>query len=277
MKSQKHRLAFLDSIEKVAKKFEGEASSKGYADNLKAIIEYHKRQVHPLPHITPETVKANNNITELEQWSRDVFAYNGDSIIYDIWNRAGEVRNDDKVKQFSAQLKSEYCDQVMDFNEEEREFFELFQKCIPLTEKEFLMKQMAENPVLEETLKHSSDIHILEEIEAFYNEHIEAEKKIVDTLVADNNPTDVVDELRDLATISNAHYIGSRKYKTLAHELTLLADKHPEEYSAFLEKIQAMGNHHAQPNAPFAARVQLGVRLFNSLTQISDHLGYDEM
>eukprot|EP01060_Flectonema_neradi_P022199 TRINITY_DN30476_c0_g1_i1.p1 TRINITY_DN30476_c0_g1~~TRINITY_DN30476_c0_g1_i1.p1 ORF type:complete len:492 (+),score=129.46 TRINITY_DN30476_c0_g1_i1:56-1531(+) len=277
LESQKHRLSFLDAIEKVAKKFEGEAASKGYADNLKALVDYHKRQVHPLPHITPETVKANGNITELEQWSRDVFAYNGDDIIFDIWNKAGEVRGNEQVKAFTAQLKSEFKDQVEDFNEEEREFFELFQKCIPLTEKEFLSKQMSENPVLEETLKHSSDVHILEEIEAFYNEHIEAEKKIVDALVSGGAASDIVDELRDLATISNAHYIGSRKYKTLAHELSLLADKHPEEYASFLEKITAMGNHHAQPNAPFAARVELGARLFNTLTEISDQLGYDEM
>ena len=177
---------------------------------------------------------------------------------------------------------------------------------IPLTEKEFLAKQMAENPVLEETLKHSSDIHILEEIEAFYNEHIEAEKAVVDVLVAGGAKETLANNLREVsskvcpakggevglvlraqhththtynppASQSNAHYIGARKYKTLAHELTFLADKNPEEYAAFREKIQAMGNHHAQPNAPFAARVVLGNHLFDSLIEVSDQLSYDEM
>ena len=57
---------------------------------------------------------------------------------------------------------------------------------------------MAENPVLEDTLKHSSDIHILEEIEAFYNEHIEAEKAIVDVLVGGESPQEIANKLREV-------------------------------------------------------------------------------
>ncbi|KAJ9472334.1 cytochrome C oxidase subunit IV [Diplonema papillatum] len=275
--SPKHRLAFLDAIQKVEEQLQGEASSPEKKQALEAMCAFYKRQVHPYPHITPEAVKKSNDIAELEKWSRDIFYYSGDSIILDIWARAGEVRKSPETTAFAHQIKAEYDDQVVDFNEEERLFFELFQKSIPLTEKEFLMKQMAENPVLEETLKHSDDIHILEEIEAFYNEHIEAEKAIVDVLVSGAGPTEMVDKLRETGSQSNAHYVGARKYKTLSHELTLLAEKYPEEYASFREKIQAMGNHHSQPAAPFAARVTLGIRLFDSLTDISDQMSVDEM
>eukprot|EP00755_Sulcionema_specki_P012190 Sspe_Gene.50745::Locus_28230_Transcript_2_2_Confidence_0.667_Length_1836::g.50745::m.50745 len=273
--SQKHRLAFLDAIERVKEQFKGEASGKEAA--LEEMIAFYKRQVHPYPHITPDSIKKSNDINELEEWARSLFYYNADSLIYDIWKRAGEVQKKPEVTTFAELTQAEYEDQVVDFEEEEREFFELFQKCIPLTEKEFLLKQMAENPVLEETLKHSNDIHILEEIEAFYNEHIEAEKAVVDILMSSKSATEMADDIRAIGATSNAHYIGARKYKTLAHELCLLADRHPEEYSSFLEKIKAWGNHHAQPNAPFQARVTLGTKLFESLVAVSDKLTIDEI
>eukprot|EP01061_Rhynchopus_euleeides_P034343 TRINITY_DN58127_c0_g1_i1.p2 TRINITY_DN58127_c0_g1~~TRINITY_DN58127_c0_g1_i1.p2 ORF type:complete len:495 (+),score=247.05 TRINITY_DN58127_c0_g1_i1:64-1548(+) len=277
MDSQKHRLAFLDAIAKVEKEFGEQAKSAENKAALDLLTSFYKRQVHPYPHITPESVRKCTDVATLEQWARDLFYYNGDALVLDIWARAGELRNCSKTVAFAKTIKAEFEDQVVDFEEEEREFLELFQKSIPLTEKEFLAKQMAENPVLEETLKHSSDIHILEEIEAFYNEHIEAEKAIVDVLVSGDAPEVVANKLREVGTKSNAHYIGARKYKTLAHELTLLADKFPEEYASFREKITAMGNHHAQPNAPFAARVVLGTHLFDALVQVSDLLSYDEM
>eukprot|EP01064_Diplonema_japonicum_P017978 TRINITY_DN2651_c1_g1_i1.p1 TRINITY_DN2651_c1_g1~~TRINITY_DN2651_c1_g1_i1.p1 ORF type:complete len:494 (+),score=175.60 TRINITY_DN2651_c1_g1_i1:54-1535(+) len=277
IESPKHRLAFLDAISKIESQMDGEAATPEKKAALKAVADFYRRQVHPLEAITPEAIKNCTDINTLEQWSRDLFYYNGDELLFDCWARAGELRKDASVGVFAAQVQSEFNDQVIDFNEEERQFFELFQKSIPLTEKEFLMKQMAENPVLEETLKHSSDIHILEEIEAFYNEHIEAEKAVVDVLVGDAPVAEMVDSLREVGSVSNAHYIGARKYKTLAHELTFLADKHPEEYASFLEKVTAMGNHHAQPTAPFAARVILGTRLFDSLVSISDQLSHDEL
>eukprot|EP01063_Lacrimia_lanifica_P027218 TRINITY_DN3796_c0_g1_i1.p1 TRINITY_DN3796_c0_g1~~TRINITY_DN3796_c0_g1_i1.p1 ORF type:complete len:495 (+),score=247.89 TRINITY_DN3796_c0_g1_i1:48-1532(+) len=276
MDSPKHRLGFLDAIDKIEEQFAGEATGEK-AQALKTLADFYRRQVHPYPHITPKAIAASNSVDELEQWSRDLFYYSGDSMIFDIWRRAGEIRGDKSAMTFADQIQAEFEDQVVDFNEEEREFFDLFKKVIPLTEKEFLLKQMAENPVLEETLKHSSDIHILEEIEAFYNEHIEAEKAIVDTLVSGKDTAAIVDEFRAAGAKSNAHYIAARKYKTLAHELNLLADKHPEEFASFRMKIVAMGNHHAQPNAPFQARVVLGNHVFDSLITVSDHVSYDEL
>jgi len=276
MESPKHRLGFLDAIDKIEEQFKGEATGEN-AEALKSLVDFYRRQVHPLAHITPKAVEASKDVAQLEQWSRDLFYYNGDSMIFDIWRKAAQVRGDASVGTFTDQIQAEFEDQVIDFNSEEREFFDLFKKVIPLTEKEFLLKQMAENPVLEETLKHSSDIHILEEIEAFYNEHIEAEKAIVDTLVSGQDSSQIVDEFRSAGAKSNAHYIAARKYKTLAHELNLLADKHPEQFATFRLKVQAMGNHHAQPSAPFAARVVLGKHLFDSLLSVSDHLSHDEL
>jgi len=276
LESPKHRLGFLDAIDKVEEQFKGGANGEK-AEALKALADFYRRQVHPYAHITPKAIEASTDLKELEQWSRDLFYYNGDALIFDIWRRAGEIRKDDTTVVFADQVQAEFEDQVIDFSENEREFYELFKKVIPLTEKEFLLKQMAENPVLEETLKHSSDIHILEEIEAFYNEHIEAEKAIVDSLVSGKGTAVVVDDFRASGSSSNAHYIAARKYKTLAHELSLLADRYPEDFASFRQKISAMGNHHAQPDAPFRARVVLGGSLFDSLINVSDHLSHDEL
>ena len=57
------------------------------------------------------------DVKTLEQWSKDLFYYNGDALILDIWARAGELRNDTKAVAFAKQIKAEFEDQVVDFEE----------------------------------------------------------------------------------------------------------------------------------------------------------------
>eukprot|EP01062_Namystynia_karyoxenos_P016823 TRINITY_DN161_c0_g1_i2.p2 TRINITY_DN161_c0_g1~~TRINITY_DN161_c0_g1_i2.p2 ORF type:complete len:510 (+),score=218.01 TRINITY_DN161_c0_g1_i2:121-1650(+) len=276
--SEKHRQQFLDTVERVRAQFVSEASGdQGKQDALAEITGFYARQFNPYPHITADAIKKCTDVATLQQWARDLFYYNGDALMFACWKRAGELNKDNAAVTFATTIESEYNDQVIDFEEEEREFYELFQKSIPLTEREFLVKQMAENPVLEETLKHSTDIHILEEIESFYNEHIDAEKDVVDALIAggDDGPG-IVKALTAIEGKSNAHFIGVRKYKTIAGELLILSDKHPAEYAAFRQKVQAMGNHYAQPDAPFRARVILGLRLFDALLAAEPHMPEEE-
>eukprot|EP00756_Hemistasia_phaeocysticola_P037904 Hpha_TRINITY_DN16726_c0_g4::TRINITY_DN16726_c0_g4_i1::g.80491::m.80491 len=274
--SDKHRQQFLEAVEKVKAQFETEAGGDAAKkDAVGELAAFYRHQYDPYPHITEAAIKKSTDIAELQQWARDLFYYNGSSLIFSIWKRAGELRNAAAVSKFATDIESEFNDQVIDFEEEEREFYELWQKCIPLTEKEFLEKQMAENPVLEETLKHSSDIHVLEEIESFYNEHIDAEKEVVDNLLSSTDGATLVKALTETEGRSNAHFIAVRKYKTLATELQLLSEKEPEEYEGFRKKVAAMGNHFAQPNAPFRARVVLGLRVFDALLALEPHMSVE--
>eukprot|EP01065_Artemidia_motanka_P040360 TRINITY_DN503_c0_g1_i1.p2 TRINITY_DN503_c0_g1~~TRINITY_DN503_c0_g1_i1.p2 ORF type:complete len:500 (+),score=253.10 TRINITY_DN503_c0_g1_i1:70-1569(+) len=274
IESAKHRAAFLEAVTKVSERFAAEDQSKKAA--VEELAAFYRRQYDPYPEITEAGIKKCSDVATLQQWARNLFYYNGDNLIFSCWRRAGELQNDSTVSTFANNIEAEFTDQVVDYEEEEREFYELFQKAVPLTEREFLMKQMAENPVLEETLKHSSDIHILEEIEAFYNEHVSAEKEVVDALVAGGDGPALVGALSQIEGKSNAHFVSVRKYKTLATELQLLADKHPAEYQSFRDKVQAMGFHHSQPQAPFRARVILGLRVMDALLVLEPHMPEEE-
>lgn len=277
IESSAHRTQFLEAVEKVKAQFEAEAGSDpAKKEAVAEMTAFYNHQYDPYPQITEESIKKCTDLAQLEQWARDLFYYNGSSLIFSIYKRAGEIRNAAAVSEFATTLEAEFQDQVIDFEDEEREFYELFGKCIPLTEKEFLQKQMAENPVLEETLKHSSDIHVLEEIESFYNEHVDAEKDVVEGLLSSTEGAKLCSTLTETEGKSNAHFIAVRKYKTLATELQLLSEKNPAEYDSFRKKVTAMGNHYAQPNAPFRARVVLGLRMFESLLAMEPHMSMEE-
>lgn len=277
--SEEHKAKFLAAIKKVNGSFSGEASGTK-AQALAEMTDFYTRQYGKVDHITEASIKKASNIKSVEQAARDLFYYNGSKLIYSCWRRAAELRKEPSIADFANITEAEYFDQVIDFSIEEREFYELFLKSIPMTEKEFLMKQMAENPVLEETLKHSSDIHILEEIEAFYNEHVDAEKEIVDALVSEASPEAAVAAMSQIEAQSNAHFVAARKYKTLATELSILANKEglwAHELASFREKIKAFGSHFGQPNAPYQARVVLGLRLFDVLLAIEPHFPEEEL
>ena len=80
---------------------------------LRALQDRHNRRTHTPLHLH----RKETDIKVLEKWARDLFYYNGDDLILDIWARAGELKKCTKTTAFAKQIKSEFTDQIVDFNE----------------------------------------------------------------------------------------------------------------------------------------------------------------
>lgn len=83
-------------VDAVAKEHKAEAEASGYTEDLNEIVAELRENVDPTRDITPEKIKACSDLDQLEAWSRLVHEYNGDDRILQIYERAAEIRKDEK-------------------------------------------------------------------------------------------------------------------------------------------------------------------------------------
>eukprot|EP00759_Apiculatamorpha_spiralis_P050839 PhF_6_TR4926/c0_g1_i1/m.6983 len=103
--ARKEMLKIIDAVEK---EHTAEAKSLGMEQALAEEIQILRDDVDPSRAVTPAAIKACTNLEQLEQWSRLVHEYNGDSRIFDIYARAAELTKNAAHTKLVEELRALY-------------------------------------------------------------------------------------------------------------------------------------------------------------------------
>jgi hypothetical protein len=93
-------------IDKVEKEHSTEAQNLKYEQDLKEVVAELSDDVDPARSVTLESIKASKSLEELEDMSRLVHEYNGDSRMLAIYDRAAELTKNEEHKAMLKQLKT---------------------------------------------------------------------------------------------------------------------------------------------------------------------------
>jgi len=105
----KAKTEMFSIVDMVEKEHQEEAKATGYEQDLKDIIRELKDDVDPTRDITEKAIAESTSLEQLEQWSRAVHEYNGDSRMFRIYERAATLTGNKEHQQILREIQELYA------------------------------------------------------------------------------------------------------------------------------------------------------------------------
>lgn len=93
-------------VNKVEKDHAEEAKANGWEKDLKEVVTELQDDIDPTRHITKAAIEAQTSLDTLEEWSRLVHEYNGDSRILDIYAKAAALTKNEEHAALVKEMRS---------------------------------------------------------------------------------------------------------------------------------------------------------------------------